>query len=387
MPAVCPISIATEPTSACAYTTANVLVVEDDLISSKILKKYLQRGSLGYHGVDSGKSALEFLDNNPLPDLILSDINMPQMDGLEFCRRIRQCENLRDIPLLFFTGDSSIETLNKAFEAGASDYIRKPLKQDEVLSRAKRHIHEYRRKQHEKKRIQFLDNQNQNKTKLLGVASHDLRNPLVSIRGISQFLSSEKFGELNEGQKEMVQTIIDASESMLALVEDLLDMSKMDSAQLKPKLELIPLRDIAKQALNLHGGMASNKGITLELIDTDKPGQAHIDPKLFSRVIDNLVTNAVKFSQPGTRAYIVVDSFADKTSISVEDEGPGIPYDEFDRLFKEFSRTSNQPTGGESSSGIGLYMAKTIVKKLGGDIVAENREQGGARFIVTFNRI
>lgn len=367
--------------------TPLVLVVEDDATSRKILKKYLERGGMDCHSVDSGQAAIEYLDRGRAPDLILSDISMPQMDGLEFCRRIRQCENLREVPLIFFTGASDAETLNAAFEVGASDYVRKPLRQDEVLNRSRRHIAEYRRKQQAKQRIQILDSQNRTKSKFLGVASHDLRNPLVSIRGISQFLQSERFGSLNEGQKEMIATIIDASESMLSLVEDLLDVSKMDSDQIEPKVETVSLHDVATHALKLHSGTAERKGISLELIATDKPAHANLDRKLFSRVLDNLVSNAIKFSIPGTRAYIVVDAFADKASVSVEDEGPGIPDDEFDKLFKEFSRTSNQPTGGESSSGIGLYMSKCIVTRLGGDIVAENRHAGGARFIVTFKRI
>ena len=218
-----------------------------------------------------------------------------------------------------------MESLSQAYEAGAYDYIIKPLRRVELISRVEHHIDEYRRKRETRRRIQKLNKQNESKTKFLGVASHDLRNPLVSIRGISQYLDSEKFGPLNEGQKEVVSTIIQASESMLTLVEDLMDVSMFESGQMRLSPELQSLENLVDHAVTLHSPNASKKRIQLEKVASGSDTHTTLDRKLVSRVIDNLISNAVKFSNPDTRIQLVLESDDSTVSLKVEDEGPGIP--------------------------------------------------------------
>ena len=311
---------------------------------------------------------------------------MPEMDGIEFCSYASLNPRLEEIPIIMFTGLSNMDSLSQAYEAGADDYIIKPLRQVELISRVEHHIDEYRQKREALDRIQKLDKQNESKTKFLGVASHDLRNPLVSIRGISQFLDSEKFGPLNEGQKELATTIIQASESMLTLVEDLMDVSMFESGQIPLSPEVQSFEELIDHAITLHSANASNKGIQLEKVNRAKDTAAKLDEKLVSRVIDNLISNAVKFSNRDTHVKLLIEDDDITVTLKVEDEGPGIPEKEFHALFKGFGRTSNMPTGGESSSGIGLFVCHRIMQRHGGDILAENRSEGGARFAITFKR-
>ena len=372
--------------NSCNWDRPLVLVVDDDKITHGLVQKFLKTGGLDYSGVPSGEEALRFLETR-IPDVILTDFQMPGIDGIELCRAIRAHPSYKDIPVILFTAASNIGTLHEAFEAGANDYLVKPLRDIELVSRAKRHAIEFRRKTESKSRIQALNKQNESKTRVLGVASHDLRNPIVSIRGISQFLSSEKFGNLNESQKEMVDTITDASESMLTLIEDLLDMTKIESDSVEMKKEPLGLGELLHHSLRLNQSVAAKKGISIKLVDHSDGSTALLDKKLMTRVVDNLVSNAIKFTFPNTIVYLVADSFNDFVSLAVEDEGPGIPEGEFDKLFKEFGRTSNLPTGGESSSGIGLFVVKRIVESHGGEIIVENRPQGGSRFQANFKRI
>jgi len=362
-----------------------VLVVDDNRIVRGLARRILEREGFAIVEADAARKALSLLESEAF-DLVLSDIMMPEIDGIAFCRRLRSGEVAADTPLIFFTGLSDMETLSKAFEAGASDYVVKPLRRAELLSRARHHVAECRRKRADRRRIETLDRENQSKTRFLGAASHDLRNPLVSIRGISQYLGSGRFGELSESQREMVETIASASESMLSLVEDLLDASLFESGQIKIRREEEDLAELAETAVRLHGERAAKKGIALAAARRSDDTRASVDRKLVSRVLDNLVSNALKFSQPDTNVVVAVESDADTVTLAVEDEGPGIPETEIPNLFKEFSRLSNQPTGGESSSGIGLYLCKRIVAQHGGRVGAENRPQGGARFTAAFNR-
>lgn len=362
-----------------------VLVIDDDRTTRDLVKKFLAKANIDCEGAPSGEEALDYIESSP-PELILCDITMPEMDGIEFCARIRLNPRLEEIPLIIFTGLSNMDALSQAFEAGANDYIIKPLRQVELVSRVDHHIEDYRRKQEAKKRLKRLFTQNESKTKFLGVASHDLRNPLVSIRGISQYLDSEKFGPLNESQHELVSSIIQASESMLTLVEDLLDISLFETGQMRIEAEKQNLEEIVDHAITLHAPNASSKQIHLVKAVRNSDNEAEVDRRLVSRVIDNLVSNAIKFSPRGTEIRLLLESGETSVTLKVEDQGPGIPDNEFDALFKEFGRTSNPPTGGESSSGIGLFVCQKIVQQLGGTIHAENRAEGGARFTITFNR-
>lgn len=364
---------------------SRIFVVDDDPLVQKLTSKILQRDDMEFECFDSANSALKRLEES-VPDLILSDIMMPGIDGIEFCQKLRQMPGLEEVPVIFFTGLSDMDSLARAYDAGASDYIVKPLRQVELLSRAHHHIDDYRSKQEAKSRIVSLNKQNESKTKFLGVASHDLRNPLVSIRGISQYLETEKFGPLNEGQRELVHTIVEASEGMLSLVEDLLDVSMFETGQMRLNLERQPLEALVDQAVNLHSAAAGAKRIALQKESKADDSEGEFDRKLVSRVIDNLVSNAIKFSPSETTVRLVVESDVDRLYLKVEDEGPGIPDDEFDKLFKEFGRTSNLPTGGESSSGIGLYVCQRIAHSHGGEISVENRSSKGTRFTVALNR-
>jgi len=362
-----------------------VLVVDDDVLVHKLIRKILQRGNFCYEGVHSAPEATLYLEYHE-PDLILSDIQMPELNGIEFCKQLRRDSRFQDIPIIFLTGKSDMDTLKSAYAAGGNDYVVKPLRQIEVISRINHQVDEYRKIKEAKNRIHNLNKENVSKTKFLGVASHDLRNPLVSIRGISQYLESQKFGELNETQLELVQTVTRTSEMMLNLVEDFLDVSLFETGQVKLKPEKTDLIDLVSTAVTLHSASAERKEMTINKVVTASETCLEIDWKLITRVLDNLTTNAIKFSPQGSAIELRLDSEYDSLNLVIQDNGPGIPSDQFDKLFKEFSRTSNQPTGGESSSGIGLYVCKRVMLAHGGDIRAENRPEGGARFIATFKR-
>ncbi len=363
-----------------------VLVVEDSHDTLRLAKRIFEKGGMRCHGVECGEHALEWLASN-CPDLICSDLDMPGIGGIELCRAVRSSAATKEVPFIILTALSGVDPIGEAFAAGANDYVSKPLRPVELVSRARRHIAEGRQRRQAFQRIQTLDCLNETKNRFLGVASHDLRNPLVSIRGISQYLQSERFGPLNDSQQEMIAAVAEASGYMLTLVEDLLDISKIEADHMDLKLEPRGVGDLIRQAALLHQAAADRKRISITADDQSGDALASLDRKLITRVIDNLVSNAIKFSAPDTRVTIAGRATDSAVSVSVDDEGPGIPPQEFDRLFKEFSRTSNLPTGGESSSGIGLYVVKRIAQRHSAEIAAENRPQGGARFTLTLPRI
>lgn len=363
-----------------------VLLVDDDRTTHGIIKKILAAGDFEiFHAFDA-KQAKDMVAKAP-PELIICDVEMPGEGGIALCRELKSSSTTAEIPLIIITASSNLETMNDAFDAGANDYIEKPIRRTELLTRCKRQVTDFRKRRHSAETINHLHHQNTSKTKFLGVASHDLRNPIASICGVSHFLESERFGQLNCSQREMVRCIIDASENMLNLVEDLLDVSKIDLNHFELSRERISPSEIMSQTAKLQAPAAEKKAIKLTHIDTSSGAYASIDKRLITRAVENLVSNAIKFSPGHTHIRIETRSDSESIYLSVKDGGPGIPEGEFDKLFKEFSRTSNMPTGGESTSGIGLYVVKRIVTSHSGDISVENRPEGGAHFQIKLKRI
>ena len=201
---------------------------------------------------------------------------------------------------------------------------------------------------------------NQQKNKFLGIAAHDLRNPLISIRGFSELLLTEDPGPLTAEQKEFVTIIHDVSEGMLNLVNNLLDIAVIESGKLYLQIHPGSLRDLLEARIKVYKRMAEKKSITLHFTSTEVP-EAHFDPQRISQVIDNLVSNAIKFSPPGSDVHVKQSQDGDHLKVLVMDEGPGISSEDKEKLFHAFQKLSPRPTGGEQSVGLGLAIVKKIV--------------------------
>jgi signal transduction histidine kinase len=215
------------------------------------------------------------------------------------------------------------------------------------------------------------------KNKFLGIASHDLRNPLASIRGYSKFLLDKEVKE--ETRQEFLTTIKNVSGSMLELISNLLDISVIESGQLKLNPEKSSMKKLAEEKIHLQQILADKKSIVLNADLEDVP-EFYFDPNRMGQVVDNLLSNAVKYSPPEKEIFIKLTSNEKSVTLSVKDEGPGISPDEQGQLFQHFKKLSARPTGGESSSGLGLAIAQRIVEEHQGTIGVESKSGDGALF-------
>ena len=220
---------------------------------------------------------------------------------------------------------------------------------------------------------------NQLKNKFLGIAAHDLRNPLVSIGGFSELLLEGEIGPLNEEQKEFLTIIHSAGRNMLALVNDLLDVSVIESGRLTLKIEPGFLKSLVEDRIRINRMPAEAKEIELHAALEDLP-EALFDANRVNQVLDNLIGNAVKFSPPGSNIYITLSRTEKGARISVRDEGPGLSPEDQAKLFGEFQRLSAQPTAGEKSTGLGLAIVRKIVEAHGGTVEVESRLGTGSTF-------
>jgi len=215
------------------------------------------------------------------------------------------------------------------------------------------------------------------KNKFLGMAAHDLRNPLGAIRGMSQLIIELELGEQKE--KEFISTISKVCDEMLNLLNDLLDVSAIESGEFDLDWELGDIGELLKERVELVSLTADLKGITITTT-LESVEQCEFDHTRIGQVIDNLLTNAVKFSPPDTTIETEVHSDGRSVFVVVRDNGQGIPPNEIDRVFTAFEKLSSKPTGGEKSTGLGLAIVKRILDSHNGQINVESTPGVGSTF-------
>ncbi|MBF0369692.1 MAG: hybrid sensor histidine kinase/response regulator [Magnetococcales bacterium] len=348
-----------------------ILIVDDEKTNIDILVELL---SDRYKTVvaKNGAQALKRANSDKPPNLILLDIMMPGMDGFEVCERLKQEPTTADIPIIFITGKSGVENETRALQAGGVDFIRKPFNPDVVLARIRNHLIFERQKNH-------LTELNQIKNRFLGMAAHDLRNPLNAICGLSELLLELDLAESDRNR--YLQTIHRVGQQMLGTINDLLDVSVIESGHfdLSPTPE--DLRELARDRIDLIGFAAEKKNITLQARLQATP-IIPFDYDRLAQVIDNLLSNAIKFSPPGSEVTILVGESQGRLFFRVMDQGPGIDEAERDKLFGTFQKLTARPTGNEKSTGLGLAIVKKIIDAHQGEIQVESQPGKGSTFSV-----
>lgn len=374
-----------------------VLLVDDQAMIGEAVRRVLQsQKGIDFHYCSKGGDALETA-RRLSPMVILQDIFMPDANGLELVKSYRQCRELRETPVIVLSAKEEPIIKKAAFEAGANDYLVKLPDPIELLARvryhadsclARRQLDEALRALRESQR-QLLERNNslealnEQKNRLLGMAAHDLRNPLGVILAYSEFLETDAFPVLNENQRDFVSTIKSTSEFMLSLINDLLDVSTIESGRIQLNCAPTDLNDLVRHNVSRNRVLAQQKHIKLDFEDAKNLPPLHLDHGKIEQVLNNLIGNAVKYSHPETRIAIQITRDENLVTVSVADQGQGIPEDELTKLFKAFGRTSVLATAGEQSTGLGLAIARKIVEGHGGAMSVQSHVGKGSTFSFT----
>lgn len=362
-----------------------ILIVDDDRLNTRILASILRPEGYEIATVHSGEECLERYEQFK-PDLVLLDVIMPGITGFETCRTLRDRHGDALAPVIFITAKSESDDVVEGLAAGGVDYLPKPFKGREALARLRTHLQNRLLTEQQRQLVTQLSTANTAKNRLLGMVAHDLRNPLASIRGLADFLSDGTVGELTVDQLDLVKTIQETSQSMLTMVNELLDLTVIESGELKIHPEMRPIAELLNKSVYLNNINAAKKGSLIKLAGIDAETELCIDADKVKQVIDNLLSNAIKFSPPSSSIGVTVEQTEGHVSILVRDQGPGIPEGEMHKLFKDFGQTSVKPTAGEKSTGLGLAICKRIMESHGGTIAAESVLTGGSIFRITFPR-
>jgi len=241
---------------------------------------------------------------------------------------------------------------------------------------------EGRKKQLEEqnKTLQVL---NEQKSKFLGVAAHDLRNPIGAINSFSEILLESGNDFPKEEKKEFLSLIKDSSQFSLQLLNDLLDISKIELGKLELEKKHENIQNVVAHVIKINKVFARKKNIEIDFKPNIHSRNIELDKSKIEQVLHNLLSNAIKYSNPNTQIAINLIENDTHIEISVKDQGVGIPEQELSKLFTEFGKTSAKTTANESSTGLGLAIAKKIVLGHGGEIIAKSTLGEGSEFLFT----
>jgi signal transduction histidine kinase len=216
----------------------------------------------------------------------------------------------------------------------------------------------------------------------MNIATHDLRNPLSGIQGIASIMIDTEHELQAETIKEYGSILHRSSRQMFEIIDSYLNVHRIEQGLVKPVLDILDLGEFAENAVSRFETQLSNKKMTI----TKSLNLARIsaDGAFLQQIFDNLMSNAIKYSPIGSEISIKTWSEGDKSYLSISDQGPGIPNDKKDELYKKFSKIGNRPTGGEQSVGLGLSIVKQLVEMMGGEISCKSEPGKGSEFIVAF---
>lgn len=365
---------------------SNILIVDDTLENLQVLGDMLRRHGYKVRPVPSGKLALQACSAQP-PDIILLDINMPEMNGYEVCARLKEDERLKEIPVLFISALNESADKVKAFLSGGVDYITKPFQIEEVEARVATHLALRRQRQELQNsltRIRELEETRKNLNRLI---VHDLRNPLNAIKG---FL--EEVGERNAGMddtsKNYLQRAHAASRNLLDMADSLLDLNRLEEGVMPLRTEPADLADVCREAVSNAGLLLGGRSVTVE--SEGEAPVAVVDRALIRRVIQNILGNALKFTDKEKGVIVLRAAYnPEKTGVlvSIKDNGPGIPAEYHKRIFEKFVQVEGTQIPGVHSTGLGLSLCKLAVEAHGGEIGVESNPGEGTTFRFLLPRV
>ena len=351
----------------------NILIVDDNIQNLKVTTNILKNQGYLIGLAQSGTTALNQIEAQ-VPDLILLDIMMPEMDGIEVCRKIKQQEKWADIPIIFLTAKSQTEDLVEAFEAGGVDYVTKPFRKDELLARVKTHIDLYRSKLEISEMIKTRD-------KLYSIIAHDVKTPFSSILLIIDALKNDIVKCGSEEYKKLISQLETGTNNTLTLLNNLLTWTRYQSGIVEITPVKTDLNRLLLESAQLLQPIAKDKNITLNL-NIPEECIAFFDETTIQTVIRNLITNAIKFTPENGIVKLILETNGKYKKIIVEDNGIGMSEEAIQKIFTENKSFTTKGTKLESGTGLGLMMIKDFVKLNNGELNVKSQLNVGTQFTV-----
>jgi two-component system sensor histidine kinase/response regulator len=370
------VALMNEISSDASEVTLPLMLVVDDEPSNRLLLARLFQRDFQVTCVDNGQDALDVLAQAPF-DLVLLDVMMPKMNGLEVLQRLRQKPATAEVPVILVTALAESRYIVQGLQMGANDYVTKPLETDVLRARVQTQLTLKRLMDERKEHILELEAAQAFKDRCFQMASHDLKGPLGNLRIANNLL--RRYVSDNTQAQELMELSDLTVSNMHSVIEEFLDLAVLQNGKINIQLTAVSVDEVLRQLVAQHRPNAQDKDIALDLL----PSNALIcaDPARFAQALGNLISNALKYSPLGSTVTLWAEqAYENRTRICVADQGPGIPAAERGRLFTQFGKLTPRPTNGESSTGLGLWIVKHMVELQNGSVGVECPPEGGSIF-------
>lgn len=355
---------------------ATILVVDDNPTNLRVVVGFLANHDFdimtSLDGEDAIRKATRFI-----PDIILLDVMMPGIDGFETCQRLTTNPATKNIPIIFMTALSSEDDKVKGFEAGAVDYIIKPIQQRELLARMTTHLQIKAQAQQLRAQREQLIALNASKDKFFSIIAHDLKGPFLPLLGNLELLAEMADTLSPQDVRAMSSSSHRSAKLVFDLLESLLVWSRIQMGRMDYQPEQLILPDIIEQTTNVLGSVANSKEISLKnAVATGLT--VYTDPNMLDMVIRNLTNNALKFTRSqGSVTIMAQKTDDDWVTVSIQDTGIGMTKAVKQKIFQPDQHVTTDGTNKEKGSGLGLIMCQEIVQMYGGTIWAESEADVG----------
>jgi len=335
--------------------TSFILIVDDTPKNIQVLGTILKEAGYQIKAATDGKQALAAVEKS-LPDLILLDIMMPEMDGFETCKALKTNSATRDVPVIFLTAKTETEDIVKGFELGAVDYVTKPFNSAELLARVNTQISL-------KKATDTVAQTSKDRKELLHILCHDLTNPIGFVSGVMELSKDDP--SMLEQMKEHIEKSMHNSLEIIKLVRM---MMAIEDEKINLETALFGLEAMIRDSITMLDLKAKGKNITFDMAIPEGQ-QVRVERVSFvNSVINNILTNALKFSEQGSKIKISATEDNGKVNLKIKDSGVGMSEKLLADLFDIKKKTSRTGTAGETGTGFGMPLMKKFVHAYGGEI-------------------
>jgi signal transduction histidine kinase len=358
-----------------------ILVVDDAPDNLILLEKLLKRNGFDVINAASGKECIA-KSQAENPDLIILDVAMPDMNGFETLKHIRENELTRSIPVIFLTANlKDAKSIEEGLSLGADEYLTKPINQDELLARVRSLL----------RAVMAERELEQVKSDFQSMLVHDLRSPLSSIMGVLELAVNGEFDSDPQALKDFLRSAYDTASKMLELINNILDVAKLEAGKLQLNKQPNDLNSVVATAAARLKVLAKEKGINLLVQADSSIPFFEFDAGKIEQVVINLLSNAIKFtSHDGTviiRTYVKHFgeevpglSAGDYAAVDVEDTGIGISKDDLSSIFERYRQGKSAVSIAQKGTGLGLTIVKRIVESHGGKVFVQSELGKGTKF-------
>ena len=362
--------------------TPDILVVDDDPRNRKLLEEYLLAAGYDVRVAPDGRTALALASEQP-PDLVLLDVMMPDLSGLEVCQKLKNDLRTRLCQVVLVTALDGTPHRVEGLDTGADDYIAKPVRREEFMAKVRSMLRARGLLAELEAARETLALRNAKLEELEGLKEtltqtlvHDLKNPLAAVLGNLELMERKA----DESVLHLVRRSKAAAWRMHQMILNLLDIGQLEEGKLLLRPESLDAGSLARKACQEMEGGATQRGVRFELVPDETAAVLKGDAAVLRRVLDNLLANAIEHSPQGGIVRVAVTVCDEGIEITVADQGSGVPPEFREKIFEKFQRLENRTSIPGANLGLGLTFCRLAVEAHGGTIWVDDAPGHGALF-------